>query len=45
MPPNGAVKLVAQVDEFFLDSVSSGREGIASVNGRDYDVTVSRVFP
>ena len=41
----GAVKLVAQVDEFFLDSVASGREGIASVNGRDYAVTVSRVFP
>jgi HlyD family secretion protein len=41
----GAVKLVAQVDEFFLDSVSSGREGTASVNGRDYTVTVSRVFP
>jgi HlyD family secretion protein len=41
----GAVKLVAQVDEFFLDSVSSGREGVATVNGRDYAVTISRVFP
>jgi len=41
----GAVKLVAQVDEFFLDSVSSGREGVARVNGHDYTVSVSRVFP
>ena len=40
----GDVKLVAEVDEFFLDSVS-GAAGSASVNGRDYPVVVSRVFP
>lgn len=40
----GDVKLVAEVDEFFLDSVT-GAAGSASVNGRDYPVVVSRVFP
>jgi HlyD family secretion protein len=41
----GEVKLVAQVDEFFLDSVSTGAVGNASVNGRDCPVVISRVFP
>ena len=41
----GEVKLVAEVDEFFLDSVSTGAVGNASVNGRDYAVVISRVFP
>ncbi len=41
----GEVKLVAQVDEFFLDSVRTGAVGNASVNGRDYPVVISRVFP
>jgi HlyD family secretion protein len=41
----GEVKLVAEVDEFFLDSVSTGAMGNASVNGRDYSVTISRIFP
>jgi HlyD family secretion protein len=41
----GEVKLVAQVDEFFLDGVSVGKEGSASINGRQYPVAISRVFP
>jgi HlyD family secretion protein len=41
----GEVKLVAEVDEFFLDSVATGAVGNASINGRDYAVTISRVFP
>jgi HlyD family secretion protein len=41
----GAVKLVALVEEFFLDGMSTGKEGVASVNGRDYPVVISRVFP
>jgi len=41
----GEVKLVAEVDEFFLNSVSTGAVGNASVNGRDYPVVISRVFP
>jgi len=41
----GEVKLKAKVDEFFLDGVSEGKEGSASVNGRDYPVVISRVFP
>ncbi len=41
----GEVKLVAQVDEFFLGSVSTGAVGNVSVGGRDYSVVISRVFP
>jgi HlyD family secretion protein len=41
----GEVKLVAQVDEYFLDGVSVGKEGSASINGNDYPVAISRVFP
>jgi HlyD family secretion protein len=41
----GEVKLVAQVDEFFLDSVATGALGNANINGRDYAVVISRVFP
>ncbi len=41
----GEVKLVALVDEFFLNSVSTGAVGNANVNGRDYPVVISRVFP
>ncbi|HEY6124735.1 MAG TPA: biotin/lipoyl-binding protein [Steroidobacteraceae bacterium] len=41
----GAVKLVAQVEEFFLDGMIAGKEGVASVNGRDFPVAISRVFP
>jgi HlyD family secretion protein len=41
----GAVKLKALVDEYFLDGLSPGKEGVASVNGRDYAVAIDRVFP
>lgn len=38
-------KLAAQIDEYFLGSVLSGKKGSVNVNGRDYPVEVSRVFP
>jgi len=41
----GAVKLTALVDEFFLEGMTAGKEGVVSVNGRDYPVAISRVFP
>jgi len=41
----GAVKLVALVDEFFLEGMTAGKEGVASVNGRDYPVAIGRVYP
>jgi HlyD family secretion protein len=38
-------KLTAQIDEYFLGSVSTGKKGSVNVNGHDYAVEVSRVFP
>ena len=38
-------KMTAQIDEYFLGSVLTGKMGAVSVNGRDYAVEVSRVFP
>jgi len=38
-------KLTAQIDEYFLGSVLTGKRGSVNVNGRDYAVEVSRVFP
>jgi HlyD family secretion protein len=38
-------KLTAQIDEYFLGSVSTGKKGSVNVNGRDYAVEISRVFP
>jgi HlyD family secretion protein len=38
-------KLTAQIDEYFLGSVLTGKKGTVNVNGRDYAVEVSRVFP
>ena len=38
-------KLTAQIDEYFLGSVLAGKKGSVNVNGRDYAVEVSRVFP
>jgi HlyD family secretion protein len=38
-------KLVAQIDEYFLGSVSVGQEGYVSAGGRRYSTRVSRVFP
>lgn len=39
------IKLTAQIDEYFLGSVMTGKKGSVNVNGRDYVVEVSRVFP
>jgi HlyD family secretion protein len=41
----GAVKLEALVEEYFLDGMAAGKEGVVSVNGRNYPVAISRVFP
>jgi HlyD family secretion protein len=38
-------KLTAQLDEYYLGSVTTGKNGSVNVNGRDYPVGVSRVFP
>jgi len=38
-------KLTAQIDEYFLGSVSLEKKGSVNVNGHDYAVEVSRVFP
>lgn len=38
-------KLVAEIDEYYLGSVSAGKKGRVNVNGRDYAVELSRVFP
>jgi HlyD family secretion protein len=38
-------KLTAQIDEYFLGSVVTGKNGSVNVNGRDYAAQVSRVFP
>ena len=38
-------KLTAQIDEYFLGSVLTGKKGSVNVNGHDYAVQVSRVFP
>ena len=38
-------KLTAQLDEYYLGGVMIGKKGSVSVDGRDYPVEVSRVFP
>jgi HlyD family secretion protein len=38
-------KLTAQIDEYFLSNVLTGKKGSVNVNERDYAVEVSRVFP
>jgi HlyD family secretion protein len=38
-------KFVAQIDEYFLGSVLTGKKGSVNVNGRDYAVEITRVFP
>jgi len=37
-------KLTAQIDEYYLNRVTPGRRGVATLDGRDYAVTVSRVY-
>ena len=38
------VKLAAQVDEYYLNRVTLGLHGVATVDGRAHPVTVSRIF-
>lgn len=38
-------KLAASVDEYFLARVGVGKPGLARVDGRDYAIEISRVFP
>ena len=38
-------KLVASVDEYFLDRVAVGKRGLATAGGRDFPIEISRVFP
>ncbi|MGZ5199246.1 MAG: efflux RND transporter periplasmic adaptor subunit [Telluria sp.] len=38
-------KLVAGVDEFYLNRVAVGRHGTVHHDDKDYDVTISAVFP
>ncbi|RSZ58423.1 efflux RND transporter periplasmic adaptor subunit [Massilia atriviolacea] len=38
-------KLSAQVDEYYLNRVAVGRQGTATINGRAYALTVSRIYP
>lgn len=38
-------KLTAQIDEYFLGSVVTGKKGSVNVNSRHYGVEVNRVFP
>ena len=41
----GAYKLVARIDEFYLGRVTLGQSAMAEHEGRDYPLTVSRIFP
>ena len=41
----GAYKLTADVDEFYLGRVAPGQKAGAEIDSRDYDLTVSRVLP
>lgn len=38
-------KLSAQVDEYYLNRLVAGRHGVATIGGRDHQVSVSRVYP
>lgn len=37
-------KLMAQIDEYYLNRVAPGRRGVATLDGHDYTVEVSRVY-
>jgi len=41
----GAYKLTADIDEFYLSRVSPGQRASADIDGRDVPLTVSRVLP
>lgn len=38
-------KIAADVDEFYLNRVAVGQTGALSWNGRDYDLTVAKIYP
>lgn len=38
-------KLSAQVDEYYLNRLVAGRNGVATVGGRAHPVSVSRIYP
>ncbi|RJG08380.1 efflux RND transporter periplasmic adaptor subunit [Massilia cavernae] len=38
-------KLSAQVDEFYLNRVTPGRRGMATIGGQAHPVSVSRIYP
>lgn len=38
-------KLAAEIDEYFLGSVSLGKRGYVRAGGRDYSVAITRVYP
>ncbi len=38
-------KLSAQVDEYYLNRVAIGRQGVATISGRAYPLTVTRIYP
>jgi HlyD family secretion protein len=41
----GEFKLVAEIDEYFLGQLSTGKKGYVTANDREYVAQVSRVFP
>lgn len=41
----GQNKLTAGVDEFYLDRVEPGQTGVVAINGKDFAVRVSKVYP
>ncbi len=38
-------KLSAQVDEYYLNRIATGRQGAATINGVRHPLTVSRIYP
>lgn len=38
-------RLSAQVDEYYLNRVAVGRQGVTAINGRSCALTVSRIYP
>ena len=38
-------KLAAQVDEYYLNRLVSGRQGVAMIGGRVHPVSLSRIYP
>jgi HlyD family secretion protein len=38
-------KLVAQIDEYYINRLKEGQKGRAAFNGKEYDLTVKKVLP